>query len=562
MAQFKLQNVEDFYEIGEVLGSGHFGQVRELRERASATCWAGKFVKLRRSVSSRLGVDRKNVEHEVEILQNLQHVNIMALRDVFESRAEIVLVVELIRGGELFDFIAAKENLTENEAIDFLKQILKGVGFMHSKQIAHFDLKPENIMLSDKNEEHPEIKIIDFGLAHRFDAGEEYRSLGGTPQYIAPEVINYEPLSIATDMWLSGISPFQGETDEETLRNIVDLKYDFDEHYFSQTSQMAKDFIEKLLVKDQRLSRLQLLCKKAKEDEELMISTPQHHRIRMPDPAMSPVCFLPSPGPPPVSSISPASPSMTRTSPSPRMRKLMLTLPLAGHMIKVTGNRRHSWHPDLVQCSHLQQGQRSVSLETLDPGEMEKLRCGSLKRRDPRRAPINDYVEDLESLLSLTEEEEGSDSQLFSFPQVQSPLQSFSVSVPSLYFTSSERRPSFTRKRPHSHTQAHSSLSSLLGGSTQSVEIWDSKEKTEGQEIENEESEKPNGLRSLVRSLSFLGKMARNYKVFLLFLFIIILLRILLLHLPEFLNNKKNNQILMKCVGKKKIDYGLGDVAS
>lgn len=334
MAQFNLQNVEDFYEIGEILGSGHFGQVRELRERASGVSWAGKFVKLRRSVSSRLGLERKTVEREVEILQALQHTNIMALKDVFESRAEVVLIVELIRGGELFDFVAEKENLMENEAIEFLKQILKGVSFMHSKQIAHFDLKPENIMLSDKKVEHPEIKIIDFGLAQRLTPGEEYRSLCGTPQYIAPEVINYEPLSVASDMWsigvityilLSGLSPFQGDTDEETLRNIVDMKYEFEEQYFSQTSDMAKDFIEKLLIKDpsermtaeecllhpwikpltrkqaanrsrssinmknfkkfnarrkwrmsynmvwacNRLCRLQLLCKRAKEDEEL-----------------------------------------------------------------------------------------------------------------------------------------------------------------------------------------------------------------------------------------------------------------------------------------------------
>ncbi|GAA6080460.1 rho guanine nucleotide exchange factor 2 isoform X1, partial [Tachysurus ichikawai] len=98
---------------------------------------------------------------------------------------------------------------------------------------------------------------------------------------------------------------------------------------------------------------------------------------------------------------------------------------------------------------------------------MEKVQCGSLKRRDPRRAPITDYAEDLESLLSLTEEEEGSGSQLFSFQEVQSPLQNFSMSVPSLCFTPSERHPSLTKNRPHSHAQAHSSLSSLLGGSTQ-----------------------------------------------------------------------------------------------
>ncbi|KAJ7985475.1 hypothetical protein DPEC_G00352410 [Dallia pectoralis] len=259
MAKFNLQNVEDYYEIGEVLGSGHFGQVRVVLERASGARWAGKFLKLRRSASSRLGLERLSVEREVEILQSLQHANIMALRDVFESRAEVVLIVELICGGELFDFIADKENLSEDEAIEFLKQLLKGVGFMHSKHIAHFDLKPENIMLADKTVPNPHIKIIDFGLAHRLTPGEEYRSLSGTPQYIAPEVINYEPLSEATDMWsigvityilLSGMSPFQGEKDEETLRNIAGMIYEFEDVYFNQTSAMAKDFIEKLLVKE------------------------------------------------------------------------------------------------------------------------------------------------------------------------------------------------------------------------------------------------------------------------------------------------------------------------
>uniref|UniRef100_A0A8C1TVK3 Si:dkey-240h12.4 n=1 Tax=Cyprinus carpio TaxID=7962 RepID=A0A8C1TVK3_CYPCA len=260
MAVFKLDNVEDLYEIGSVLGSGHFGQVCEVRERATGVLWAGKFLKLKKSAGSRLGLERKNVEKEVEVLQGLQHQNIMALKDVFESRAEVVLIVELIKGGELFDFIAEKENLTETEAIEFMKQILKGVSYMHQKNVAHFDLKPENIMLSDKHAPNPDIKIIDFGMAYRFIQGEEYKSSGGTPQYIAPEIINYEPLGTAADMWsigvityilLSGLSPFQGETDEETLRNIVAMKYEFEPHHFSQTSNMAKDFIQKLLVKDQ-----------------------------------------------------------------------------------------------------------------------------------------------------------------------------------------------------------------------------------------------------------------------------------------------------------------------
>ncbi|XP_060915528.1 death-associated protein kinase 2 [Labrus mixtus] len=260
MAAFKPENVEDFYEMGEVLGSGHFGQVRQVRERSTGTLWAGKFMKIKKSPCSLLGLDRGGVEREVEILQAVQHTNIVTLRDVFESRAEVVLILELVSGGELFDFIAGKENLLESEAIEFMKQILEALRFMHSKNIVHFDLKPENVMLSD-NSSHPVIKLIDFGLAQRLRQGEEYISTSGTPQYIAPEVINSEPLSTAADMWsigvityilLSGLSPFQGYTDEETLRNILAIAYEFDDQVFSTTSSMAKDFIQKLFVKDPR----------------------------------------------------------------------------------------------------------------------------------------------------------------------------------------------------------------------------------------------------------------------------------------------------------------------
>ncbi|XP_053717650.1 death-associated protein kinase 2 [Synchiropus splendidus] len=259
MAMFKPENVEDFYSIGDVLGSGHFGLVRRVTELTSGTPWAGKFMKMRRNSCSRLGVDKSKVEQEVEILQALQHPNIVFLKDVFESKSEVVLILEIVSGGELFDFIAEKENLLESEAIEFMKQILKGLAFMHSKNIAHFDLKPENIMLSDNKCTHPNIKLIDFGLAHRFYQGEEYQSSSGTPQYIAPELVKSEPLSTAADMWsigvityilLSGLSPFQGDDNNETLRNVIAVNYQFDNHYFSLTSSMAKDFIQKLLVKN------------------------------------------------------------------------------------------------------------------------------------------------------------------------------------------------------------------------------------------------------------------------------------------------------------------------
>ncbi|NWV00004.1 DAPK2 kinase, partial [Upupa epops] len=251
--------VEDLYELLEQLGSGHFGVVRRCRELGSGTFYAAKVVKMRRSRSSRLGLERAQVEREVIILRQLQHPNIMRLHDVFASRAEMVLILELMEGGELFDFIAQKEMLSEEEAIEFLGQLLRGVQYLHTQRIAHLDLKPENIMLQEKDVPKPHIKIIDFGLAQRLEDGVTFKSLCGTPQYIAPEVINYESLSSATDMWsigvityilLSGLSPFQGETDAETLSNVVAGAYEFEESCFHQTSEMAKDFIRQLLVKE------------------------------------------------------------------------------------------------------------------------------------------------------------------------------------------------------------------------------------------------------------------------------------------------------------------------
>ncbi|XP_069651723.1 death-associated protein kinase 2-like isoform X1 [Haliaeetus albicilla] len=252
-------NVEDLYELLEKLGSGHFGVVKRCQERSTGTFYAAKFVKTRRCRGSRLGLERAQVEREVTILRQLDHPNIMRLHDLFVSKAEMVLILELISGGELFDFIAEKEMLSEEEAIEFLVQILRGVEYLHAHHIAHFDLKPENIMLQEKHVPKPWIKIIDFGLAQHLEDGVTFKSLCGTPQYIAPEVINYEPLSSATDMWsigvityilLSGLSPFQGETDAETLSNVVAGTYEFEERCFSQTSEMAKDFIRQLLVKE------------------------------------------------------------------------------------------------------------------------------------------------------------------------------------------------------------------------------------------------------------------------------------------------------------------------
>ncbi|KAJ8371983.1 hypothetical protein AAFF_G00298050 [Aldrovandia affinis] len=261
MALFRQEDVELHYHMGEELGSGQFAIVRRCREKTTGSDYAAKFIKKRRLTSSRRGVSREEIEREVNILREIRHANIVTLHDVFENKTDVILVLELVSGGELFDFLAEKESLSEEEATQFLKQILEGVQYLHSKRIAHFDLKPENIMLLDKSAPSPRIKLIDFGIAHQISAGNEFKNIFGTPEFVAPEIVNYEPLGLEADMWsigvityilLSGASPFLGETKQETLANISAVSYDFDEEYFSSTSELAKDFIRRLLVKDPR----------------------------------------------------------------------------------------------------------------------------------------------------------------------------------------------------------------------------------------------------------------------------------------------------------------------
>ncbi|XP_070598882.1 death-associated protein kinase 1 [Erythrolamprus reginae] len=259
MTVFRQENLEDHYEVGEELGSGQFAIVRKCREKTTGAQYAAKFIKKRRTKSSRRGVSREDIEREVNILKEIQHPNVITLHDVYESKMDVILILELVAGGELFDFLAEKESLTEEEATEFLKQILNGVKYLHSLQIAHFDLKPENIMLLERNIPKPHIKIIDFGLAHKIDFSNEFKNIFGTPEFVAPEIVNYEPLGLEADMWsigvityilLSGASPFLGETKQETLANVSAVNYDFEEEFFNNTSALAKDFIRRLLIKD------------------------------------------------------------------------------------------------------------------------------------------------------------------------------------------------------------------------------------------------------------------------------------------------------------------------
>ncbi|XP_017579758.1 myosin light chain kinase 3 isoform X2 [Pygocentrus nattereri] len=234
----------------ELLGGGRFGQVHKCAELSSGLTLAAKIIKVR-------GMKEKDeVKNEIGVMNQLNHVNLIQLYDAFESRTNLTLIMEYVEGGELFDRIVDEHyQLTELDAIVFSRQICEGVQYLHQQYILHLDLKPENILCVSNTGN--QIKIIDFGLARKYRPREKLKVNFGTPEFLAPEVVNYDFVSFPTDMWsvgvitymlLSGLSPFLGESDAETMNNILHGNWDFDAEAFENVSEEAKDFISRLLV--------------------------------------------------------------------------------------------------------------------------------------------------------------------------------------------------------------------------------------------------------------------------------------------------------------------------
>ncbi|XP_069009068.1 myosin light chain kinase 2, skeletal/cardiac muscle [Embiotoca jacksoni] len=249
----KPHQIATYYTINreEVLGGGRFGQVHKCIENSSGLILAAKIIKARSQK------EKDVVRNEIQVMNQLNHANLIQLYAAFESRHDIILVMEYVEGGELFDRIIDENyNLTELDTVLFIRQICEGLQYMHKMYILHLDLKPENILCVSRATN--KIKIIDFGLARRYKPREKLRVNFGTPEFLAPEVINYEFVSFPTDMWslgvitymlLSGLSPFLGDDDNETLNNILACQWNFEEEEFTDISDEAKDFITRLLVK-------------------------------------------------------------------------------------------------------------------------------------------------------------------------------------------------------------------------------------------------------------------------------------------------------------------------
>ncbi|XP_011864762.1 PREDICTED: myosin light chain kinase, smooth muscle-like isoform X3 [Vollenhovia emeryi] len=250
------------YDVLEELGKGRYGVVKKVIERSTGMNFAAKFVK---TIKAK---DREQVREEIKIMNALRHQKLLLLAAAYESPRETVLITEYISGGELFERVVADDfTLTERDSILFMRQICQGVEYMHQNKIVHLDLKPENIMCRTRTSH--QIKLIDFGLAQALKSDTPIRVLFGTPEFIPPEIISYEPIGTESDMWsvgvicyvlLTGLSPFMGDNDAETFANITRADYDLEDEAFDAISNDAKNFISSLLVKRKELRMSATQC--------------------------------------------------------------------------------------------------------------------------------------------------------------------------------------------------------------------------------------------------------------------------------------------------------------
>ncbi|XP_058559900.1 striated muscle preferentially expressed protein kinase isoform X7 [Neofelis nebulosa] len=241
----------DFYDIHQEIGRGAFSYLRRVVERSSGLEFAAKFIPSQAK-------PKASAWREARLLARLQHDCVLYFHEAFERRRGLVIVTELCTE-ELLERMARKPTVCESEIRAYMQQVLEGICYLHQNHVLHLDVKPENLMVWDGAEGEEQVRICDFGNAQELTPGEPQYCQYGTPEFVAPEIVNQTPVSGVTDIWpvgvvaflcLTGISPFVGENDRTTLMNIRNYNVAFEETTFLSLSREARGFLIKVLVRD------------------------------------------------------------------------------------------------------------------------------------------------------------------------------------------------------------------------------------------------------------------------------------------------------------------------
>ncbi|XP_030558873.1 serine/threonine-protein kinase D3 isoform X1 [Drosophila novamexicana] len=253
----QVQDMGQLYQIfpDEVLGSGQFGVV-----------YGGVHKKSKREVAIKV-IDKlrfptkqeAQLKNEVAILQNITHCGVVNLERMFETPERIFVVMEKLKGDMLEMILShSRGRLSERVTKFLITQILIALKYLHSQNIVHCDLKPENVLLSS-DAEFPQVKLCDFGYARIIGEKSFRRSVVGTPAYLAPEVLRNKGYNRSLDMWsvgviiyvsLSGTFPFNEE--EDINDQIQNAAFMYPPNPWKEISSNAIDLINNLLQVKQR----------------------------------------------------------------------------------------------------------------------------------------------------------------------------------------------------------------------------------------------------------------------------------------------------------------------
>lgn len=257
--QLSAGDIRDKYEILAVLGSGSFGEVREVRVKAfPEKLRAVKITERQVDDTTEKGQKKSDslvmFRREVDLLRSLKHTNIVRVWDVYETAHYFYVVMDLCRGGELFDMINEYDRLSEADTAVIAKQLLGGIDYMHSKGVMHRDIKAENVLLTEWSATAV-VKIIDFGIAAKFQRGEMFDKISGSPQYMAPELVG-QRYDYRVDMWAFGILmyftlygryPFDGNNVREILLTVLHgtIEWESDAHIDAKTVSFLKGCLQR-----------------------------------------------------------------------------------------------------------------------------------------------------------------------------------------------------------------------------------------------------------------------------------------------------------------------------
>ncbi|KZT51690.1 Pkinase-domain-containing protein [Calocera cornea HHB12733] len=232
------------WRFGRMIGKGASGRVKLAHHMITQQVACVKIVPKSAMLTSRLslsaiaeGAEKDErlmmaIEREICIMKLIDHPHLVKLLDVFETDADMYMLLEYVPNGELFDHICLRGRLPVAEALHFFRQIMRGVNYCHRFSIAHRDLKPENLLLDqDMN-----VKIADFGMATFQRDGGLLETSCGSPHYAAPEIISGRPYhGSGADIWSCGIIlhalmtgrlPFDDPNIRILLKKVKEGKFD------------------------------------------------------------------------------------------------------------------------------------------------------------------------------------------------------------------------------------------------------------------------------------------------------------------------------------------------